>query len=1003
MPRLPIFPRFPHLAVPILLLAAPVAGQQARGGAYVVDRWTAETGLPQNTVNAITQTPDGYLWLATFGGLVRFDGVTFTTYSAARYPGIHSDRALALCVSPDSTLWIGTEDGFGSYGQGAFRSYTTRDGLPPGAVLDVTCDPDGDIWLAMDHQGVVRWHDGHPDHIPITGDAGIGVYSAIPDGQGGAWLGRWGAAPTHLTPADRAVPAPGRGQTVAGAVSPLPVDGKPGLVAWRTADGFVVPGPEGYLRIHPPESIRRGFATFITPRSDGGYWIATASRGMMTLEADGSGNSRIPLPNGDSSYHVRAVFIDRGGVTWVGTEVDGLLRIRRRLFTVLTTADGLSSNLPMGIAGDDAGRVYIGSNCQNLTVLDHGRAIIYDGHREPRVVDGCPWALLHGPGDTIWMGTYGGPVVAWRGSFARTYGAPEGLKEGLALAMFADHQGEIWAGTLAGGVARLHNGRFITYDTTDGLPSNDIKTIAETRAGVMWFGTGEGAARLDGKRFIAFGAADGLAKGPIRAIHESADGALWFGSYGGGLSRLKDGRFVTMTAADGLYEDVVSSITEDAGGYLWTTGNHGIARVSLRELNDFADGQVRAVHAVGYGTADGLINPETNGGFSPNAWKAPDGRIWFPTLHGVAIVDPSRVAASATPPRSVIEGLDVDGRSIPPGTGASAPLLFDPGTRNIDITYTGLQSIVPERIAFRYRFAGDADWTYAGTRRTAYFSRLPPGRYRFEVAAANRDGIWSPAPAALDFTVQPPIWMIWWFRLAALILAAGAVLLLMRRRVAHARAQTAAQREFSRRLLEGQEQERRRIAAELHDSVGQGILVMKNRAVLGLRSPDAIGAAREQLEQISEIASETLNETRTIAHDLRPYQLDRLGLAATVRGAVERAAAGSGILFKVDVDGVDGALPPEAEISLFRIVQEGVTNVIRHSGAREAHIALLRESDTVRLTISDDGRGTDHPAGFGLAGITQRIHLLGGDHEFHSAPGAGTTLVVRIPITPERP
>ena len=984
---------FPLLATLLLLAPAAAAAQGPRRGAYVVDRWTAETGLPQNTVNGIAQTPDGYLWLATFGGLVRFDGVTFTTYSAGKYPGIHSDRALTLCVSPDSTLWIGTEDGFGSYAHGRFTSYTSRDGLPPGGVLDITCDPDGDVWLAMDHQGVLRWHAGHLQRYPIADGAQIGAYSAVPDGHGGAWLGRWGASPTHLAQTDRVASRPGAVAPPTGAEAPLPMNGMPGRVAWRTATGFIIPGPSGDVALHAPASVRLGFATLVAARADGGYWIGTAGRGLASLDAHGRA-VRVPLPDGDSSYNVRTIFVDRDGVLWVGTTVDGLLRVRSPLFTVLTTSDGLSSNLPMGIAGDDDGRVYVGSNCQNLTVLDHGRATIYNGHRAPKVVAGCAWSLLHGPGDTIWIGTYGGPIVAWRRGYARTYGAAEGLREGLALALYADHNGEIWAGTLSSGVARLHQGHFIDYDTADGLPSNEVKTIIETRAGAMWFGTGSGAARLDGQRFRAFGPADGLAKGPIRAIYEDADGVLWFGSYGGGLSRYKDGKFVTIRAADGLYEDVISSITEDANGYLWTSGNQGIARTSRRELDAFADGKLRAVHAVGYGTADGLLNPETNGGFSPNAWKAPDGRIWFPTLHGVGIVDPSRVAVDAAPPTVAVQAIRVDDRDTP--NTATEPA-FDAGTRSIDITYTGLNSVAPERIAFRYRLAGDADWTYAGTRRTAYFSRLPPGRYRFEVTAANRDGRWSPAPATFAFVIQPPVWMTWWFRLGLLALLAGTAILAMRHRVALARAQAAAQREFSRRVLDGQEQERRRIAAELHDSVGQGILVMKNRAVLGLRAPSAEGA-RAQLEQISEIASETLNETRAIAHNLRPYQLDRLGLAATVRGAVERAAAGTGTAFTLDIEDVDGALPPQAEIGLFRIVQEGVNNVIRHAAARTARVTLTRQADAVRLVVSDDGRGAIAPAGFGLAGIAQRVQLLGGSHELRSEPGGGTTLVVRIPL-----
>lgn len=983
------------LAALALLCPRHGAAQEHAGNDYVVDQWTAETGLPQNSVNAITQTPDGYLWLTTFGGLVRFDGVTFTLYSAARYPGIHSDRALGICVAPDSSLWVGTEDGLTHYARGHFESITTHEGLPPGPILGISCDPSGDVWLAMDRQGVVQWHNGRARHFPL-GHGASGVNTIVADGHGNAWLGLWFQPPMLLRPTDSVVVA--RPQDAPpGAIGPMPRGSvTDSSILWRTADGVWIRDGRGFRRVILPAAILHQYAALAIPRSDGGLWVAEYG-GVAGVDPAGH-YAFYAVPGVGVRFRTRSIFTDRQGTTWVGTETAGLLRLRHRLFTVLTTDDGLSSDLPMGITGDDEGRVYIGSNCQNLTVLDHGHAEIYDGHRAPHLVSGCPWALLHGPGDTVWIGTYGGPVLAWHGRTVQVYGEAQGLPTGLAVGLYLDHHGELWAGTLTAGLAHLHRGRFIAYDTASGLPSDGVNVITETRAGTMWVGTTNGVARRDGDRFTSFTSAAGLAKGPIRSIYEAPDGALWFGSYGGGMSRLKDGRFVTLTTDDGLFEDVVSSITPDAAGYLWTSGNHGIARVSLQELNAFADGRIRAVHAVGYGTADGLVNPETNGGFSPNAWKAPDGRIWFPTLHGVAIVDPARAITAATPPTVEIEGISVDGREW---SGPRNTLAFDAGTRSVDVTYTGLKSTAPEALAFRYRLSGDADWTYAGARRTAYFFRPAPGQYQFEVAAAGRDGVWSAVPARITFTIVPPIWARGWFRILCLAAVATAIFLTTRQRLARARAQTATQREFSRRVLDGQEQERRRIASELHDSVGQGILVMKNRAVLGLRATNADGA-RAQLEQISEIASETLNETRAIAHNLRPYQLDRLGLAATVRGTVERAAAGTGIAFTLDVEDVDGALPSEAEIGLFRIIQEGVNNVIRHSEARNARVTLTRQGDAVRLVVNDDGRGVDAPAGFGLAGISQRVQLLGGIHEMHSEPGGGTTLMVRIPIPARR-
>ncbi|MGH7533482.1 MAG: ligand-binding sensor domain-containing protein, partial [Gemmatimonadales bacterium] len=593
------------LASPLLLLSREGVAQNHAQPGYVVDRWTAETGLPQNSVNAITQTPDGYLWLTTYGGLVRFDGVTFTLYSAARHPGIHSDRALGICVAPDSSLWVGTEDGLTHYAHGRFETFTSRDGLPSGPILGISCDPSGDVWLAMDRQGVVRWRNGKVRRFPLGRGSG-GVNTIVADGHGNAWLGLWFEPPMLLRPTDSVV-VPRPQDAPPGAIGPMP----PGSIhdssmLWRAADGFWVRDARGLRHVVLPPAILHQYAALAIPRSDGGLWVAEAG-GVAGVDPAGR-YAFHAAPGVGMRFRTRSIFTDRQGTTWVGTETIGLLRLRPRLFTVLTTDDGLSSNLPMGIAGDDEGRVYVGSNCANVTVLDHGRATVYDGHREPRAIRGCAWSLLHGPGDTIWIGTYGGPVMAWHGRTARIYGEKEGLPTGLAVGLYLDHHGELWAGTLSAGLGHLHRGRFITYDTTSGLPSDQVNVITETRAGVMWVGTANGVARRDGERFTPFTSANGLAKGPIRSIYEAPDGALWFGSYGGGLSRLKDGRFVTITADDGLFEDVVSSLTLDPAGYLWTTGNHGIARVSRHELDAFADGKIRAVHAVGYGTADGLLN-----------------------------------------------------------------------------------------------------------------------------------------------------------------------------------------------------------------------------------------------------------------------------------------------------------------------------------------------------------------------------------------------------------
>jgi signal transduction histidine kinase/ligand-binding sensor domain-containing protein len=979
-----------------------VAGaQQGAGGSYVLDQWNTENGLPQNTVRAIVQTPDGYLWLATFGGLVRFDGVSFTSFPASRNPGIRSDRDQALCIAPDSTLWIGTEDGLVRLAHGKFQSFSVADGLPPGSIAALACDRSGAVWAAMDTRGVVRWQGGHATvFTSATTLRGGGVSDVKVDGAdhlwfglGGGRLGRIHAGDATLVVQEADLPAPD-------VIDIMGPGRAPGTTLFQTRTGAMVVDSANRVlqRVDVPVAVRGLTPVGVVQSADSGWWISTIHGGAVYLATHGAPTS-YALPSGAADYHVRSLLVDRAGVSWVGTETDGLLRLRPRIFTVVSRAEGLASDLPMGISGDTDGRVYVGSNCDGLTVFDHGRPTVWNRRQPWPDIQGCIWSVLSAPDSTVWLGIFGGGLLQWRPSGIRRFTSPGNGPDGVVLSLMRDHAGHLWEGTMNAGVARWDGDRFVAWDSTRGLPSNDVRTVIETRDHTVWAGTGNGAARLVGERFTAFGAADGLPKGQIRAIYEDADSTLWFGSYGGGMARYKHGRFTAITSAKGLVEDVASAIVEDDYGNLWTSGNRGISRVARRELNEFADGTIPAVHAVLYGRADGLLIAETNGGFSPEAWKAPDGRIWFPTLKGVAIVDPARVTTSGGPPGVLIEQVLVDGVA----RDTTRRLVLTADSRNLEIGYTGLSSAAPEQILFRYRLSGgDTSWVNVGTRRRAYFTRLPGGTYTFTVTAANRDGIWNPVGATLTFAVQPPLAQTWWFRLIVAALVLGAVTWAVRARIARLREQAGTQREFARRVLQGQEQERQRIAAELHDSVGQSLLVMKNRAELGLRGSDLTAAVREQLSLISSVASETLTETRAIAHNLRPYQLDRLGLAAAVRTTVERAAEGSGIRFVVDADGVDGLLKPDAEISLYRIVQEALNNVLKHSAAKEAHVALHAANGAVRLVVSDDGRGADGAAGFGLSGIAQRVQLLGGTHEFHSQPGAGTTLVVSVPTATER-
>lgn len=1022
-PHLGAFPRNePHVAPPqrslalavvgALCAARPALAQAARPllepSAFRLDQWTTDAGLPQNSVTAIAQAPDGHLWIGTFGGLARFDGTHFRLIERADSLGRHVDRILSLAVAPDSALWIGTEqDGLFRYHQGAFFRYTTADGLPDNTVAALHVDRRGTLWVGGPQGGVARFGGGRFEAFPDADGVPLAhVVSFHEDAAGTVWVN---AGDRFVTIEDGTPSARRwRARLVPGMLT-FALEDRAGA-RWFGLTRGLARVADGQARVYGRD---RGIPSVVgmAEDPDGGYWLATNNDGLFFFQPEGGDGvaRQYALPDGRRQYRIRAIQVDLEGNVWFGTDADGLLRVKRNVFTTYTSAHGLSYDVATAVYVDAAGVVWVGTNCWGVNAIDLARRTVRT--YKPRMPgdptgDPCVFALTESPPGTMWAGTYGGGLTRLTGGAEERLGRAL-LRDSVVVALFADRGGTVWAGTNAAGLAALDGPRVVaTYTTEDGLAHDGVRVISQTRDGALWIGTLGGLSRLAEGRLTSYAAADGLSAAHVRALYEDADGNLWIGTYGGGLNRLRDGRFTAITRQDGLADDVVSAILEDDRGHLWMSGNRGIFRVDRDELVAFAEGRVRRVHSVLYGETDGLRNAETNGGFQPAAWKDAGGRLWFPTVQGVAVVDPARVGTVERPPPVTIDEVMVDGASQPP----AERLVAGPGRPNLEFRYTGLSLTAPEHIVFRYRLDGfDQDWVEAGTRRVAYYPRLPPGRYRFRVSAATRDGVWDPGGTGLALQVTAPPWGTWWFRAGsgAGLLALAAVLL--RRRELDARRRRAAQEEFSRRLIESQEHERRRIAGELHDGLGQELLVVRNRALLALQSDTLSAPAREQLQHISTIAAQSLESVRRLAHNLTPRQLDHLGLSEALRSMIEAVRETTEMTLEATVDPVDGLLPVEGEINLYRIVQEGLSNVVHHAGAGRAVVRIRREGDALRVTLEDDGRGfwvrrddRGHlSGGFGLSGIAERVRILRGRIEVDSAPGRGTRVEVAVPIAGE--
>ena len=963
---------------------------------YYFDSWTTDNGLPQNTVDAICQTRDGYLWIATADGLVRYDGARFVVFNQGNTPGINDNRCLRLLEDRDGVLWIVNQFGLMSYREGVFHSYTTADGLPDGVFQFLEDDRGGLILIAR--VGVFLWRNGQLSRLDPEGTR-PGEFG-YKDRSGGIWYSVGGDV-ANITPDGGFVRYPKPTQGRYSEIICMLQD-RTGAFWVGTYWGLYRLINGKFVHYTLPGELDRVPIACISEDAQGTLWIGTVPGSLFQLPAEHSPSAALagppPIniefnpPAAPAGNHADVIFSDREGAIWLGTNLYGLLRVNKRIVTVYSKQDGLSSDNIYPVYEDRRGTIWIGNWQGPATMFKDGK-FTQSGEWT------LPTSFAEDRDGNLWMGKNVG-LLRFNGS--------EWIDEANLLpwpvtrayevdAIHQDREGTIWFGT-SFGLVSYRDGLRKLYTTTEGLAGNAVKVILEDYDGALWFGTYGGLSRLKDGTFTSYKKADGLASDHVRSLYQDADGVIWVGTYDGGLSRIKDGHITNYTTNDGLFSNGVFQILDDQHGNFWMSSNLGIYRVSSQELNDFAEGKVHRVACVSYGKRDGMLDVECNGGTSPAGIRTHDGRLWFPTQKGVAVINPADIPVNSLPPPVLVESVLVDGAPA----RMQGPIKILPGQEGLEIQYTGLSFIDPEHVAFRYRMEGlDKDWVDAGTRRTAFYSHLPPGHYKFKVIAANASGVWSRMGASLELIVEPPFWRTWWFYLAVTFTLVSVGFALYRRRVAMLKRAAAIQEAFSRRLIDSQESERKRIAAELHDSLGQSLSIIMSRATMVLNRPDDSDRAIDQISEIASTASEAIKEVREIAYNLRPVELDRLGLTKALRAMAKKVSASTGITISADIDEIDDLFPGESEINLYRVVQESVNNIIKHSEASRASIEVKRMEDGVTVTVRDDGRGfmvadDGHFGGFGLVGISERARMLGGKSRIQSTPGDGTVISVSI-------
>lgn len=778
---------------------------------YTQAIWTTADGLPHNSVLALAQTPDGYLWAGTEEGLASFDGIRFTAYDTQNTPELKSNHISALLTDSQGNLWIGTQGGgLTVLSNGHFRTYTVKNGLPSDTILSLLIDKEKSLWVGtnsgLSHFNNSRFrnfsvHDGLPDDS---------IFSLAETNDGSLWIA------THSGLARRN----GLGFTVFTTRDGLGSNyvkclwaGRGGTLWIGTNEGGVSKYRAGrFETFDSTGSFGSNAIWSVYEDTRGTLWAGTADTGFSRVvdETVASFSTKDRLP----SNRIFAFLEDKQGNLWIGTGGGGLIRLANGPIITTTVSEGLSNDVVLPVFEDRSGAIWAGTNGGGVDKIDHGRVTTYSTRNG--LSDNVVFSIAEGQDGSIWISTRKG-LDRLDGKTVRHYNHDDGLPTDVILCLYRDADGNLWAGS-RGGLSTFDGKRFRTYTTEDGLSNNYVASLYEDGQHRLWIGTGGGGLNVFSKGiFTAYSMRDGLSSNSIWSLAGTDDDVLWIGTAGGGLDRLQNGHFTAYTMHDGLFDNELLQIIPDGHGYLWFSSNKGLFRVSLQDLTAFSQHRKNSVNSIPYGTSDGLKTSECNGGFQPAGWRTHDGKLLFPTMRGLAIADPERLGSNGFKPAIVFEGMTVDQRAFDPHLPVQAP----PGAGQLEFTFSAPMLTGAEKIRFRYKLEGfDKAWTEAGQRRTAYYTNIPPGDYRFLVDAYSSDGTWNRSGSSVAVRLLPHFYQTYSFLLLciAAIIAIGFVVyeLRMRRLRANERRLVGLVNERTEAL-----QEQIRAKERAHEELGQ--------------------------------------------------------------------------------------------------------------------------------------------------------------------------------------
>ncbi len=986
---------FPGLFL-LLFTGLPNAAAQNTPVPYVSTEWHSDHGLPHDSVHAIVQTRDGYLWIGTRRGIVRFDGVRFITpkilassrenisslyedkdgglwIGTAHGPmrvkdgkvvqygpkdGVPADDVRAFFESKDGSIWIGRAGGLSQFKEGTFRNFTRSEGLPHSVVRSISEDELGNLWIATDG-GICQMRDGVISNLPAANELGTAVRIVYMDPAKNLWVGA-----------------------------------QAGLFK-RTGTGW-----EHFNKSR--NGLSDDFVDALHVDQTGQLWIG--SYGGLNRLVNGKIITEI-TSEGTGYDLVNCIMEDREGNVWIGSK-EGVARLKARPFTAITKQQGLTYNNVMSVLEDKVGTVWCGTWGGGVFQLVNEKiAALTNQVGNNRIL-----ALCEGRDGSMWFGTdYDTGLHRLKDGVMTHFGEESGVEKIAIRVIHEDRNGTIWIGTVRS-LASLKDGKFTHYRLKDGLAGEAVKVIFEDKEGALWIGTSDGLSRYQDGKFTNFTTQDGLSHNTILALYEDQDNTLWIGTGGGGLNRFRNGKFTSYTTRQGLFNDDVLEILEDDHGYLWMSCLKGVFRVNKAALQKFDRGEIAEVPCIAYGKEDGMLSVICGNVAKPAAWKGSDGRLWFPTTKGLAVIDPA-TKVNELPPPVVIEEIiadkkrvgDIDSNSATPKV-PSGTVHLPPGRGEWEIHYTALSFQAAAKNRFKYKLEGvDPDWVEADTRRVAYYNNIAPGSYTFHVTACNNNGIWNETGAKLRFTLQPHYWQTWWFQSLGVMGSLSVV-------AAGARYATKKRMQLKLERIEQQhaiERERTRIAKDIHDDLGASLTRITFLGELAETDKAKPESVENYVRRIVATARDTVRSLDEIVWAVNPRRDTLNSLVEYVAHYSGEFLEGTNLRCRLDLpDSVpDISLSSEVRHSLFLVIKEFLNNTVKHAQATEVSIRMKLEGDSFLITLQDDGCGfapleqSEKRHSNGLENMRKRVENLGGLLELHAARKQGTRVSFEVQLS----